>query len=174
MPFRMRPTYIIEHVTDINLEELKEEGIKGFLFDLDNTIMAPKTGYLTDDILEWLDEVSKDFKISIVSNNSNMTYMRNVQERYDFPIYAKAKKPQRSVALTALKEIDLLPSQVAMVGDRPLTDILVGQRLGMFTILVDPLIKHKEIKIVQFLRKLERIFVKEPRKQFQPQKEKVD
>ncbi len=40
--------------------------------------------------------------------------------------------------------MELIPSQVVIVGDRPLTDILVGQRLGMITILVDPIMKQKE------------------------------
>jgi len=71
----------------------------------------------------------------------------------------------------ALKDLDLLPSQVAMVGDRPLTDIWVGQRLGLITILVDPLMKHEEAAIVQFLRKLERIFIRPAKKLF-PEKEK--
>jgi len=166
MPFRMKPTYIIDRVTDINLEDLKDEGIRGILFDLDNTLMAPKSGVLTDDIDDWLKIAKKDFKIAIVSNNTNLEYMERVQSIFHCPVYAAAKKPSRKIAIKALMAIDLLPSQVAMVGDRPLTDILVGQRLGMITILVDPLIKHKEINIVKFLRKLERIFIKPASKKF--------
>ena len=53
-----------------------------------------------------------------------------------------------------------------MVGDRPLTDIWVGQRLGIVTILVDPIMKHKEAKIIKLLRKIERLFVSSPKKSF--------
>lgn len=166
MPFRMRPTYIIDHVSDIDLDELKENGIKGFLFDLDNTLMAPHAGELTPEMQEWVDKVSCEFKIAVVSNNTNLEYMRKIDELFHCPVYPAAKKPRRKAAIQALKEIDLLPVQVAMVGDRPLTDILVGQRLGMTTILVDPLIKHQEWPIVKFLRKLERIFIKSAHKEF--------
>ena len=34
----------------------------------------------------------------------------------------------------------LPPQQIAMVGDRLFTDVLAGNRLGMFTILVKPMV----------------------------------
>ncbi len=52
--FRMKPTYIIDRVIDINLDDLKDEGIKGLIFDLDNTLIAPKTAELSEDIKDWL------------------------------------------------------------------------------------------------------------------------
>ena len=166
MPFRLRPTYIVEHVTDINLEDLKGEGIKGLLFDLDNTLMAPKSAVLTADVAQWIEVVRKDFQIAIVSNNPHQLYIEKAAEIIGCTAYGKADKPRRSVALRALKDLELLPEQVAMVGDRPLTDIWVGQRLGLYTILVDPLIKHQESNIIKTLRKLERIFIKSPKKEF--------
>jgi len=164
--FRMKPTYIVERVTDINLNDLKNEGIKGLIFDLDNTLIPPKSAVLPEDIKTWLDQARDDFKIAIVSNNPREKYLELCQKELNCPVYGKAKKPQRSVTVKALKEMELLPNQVAIVGDRPLTDILVGVRLGLTTILVDPLIKHQEMEIVKFLRKLERIFIKAPHKKF--------
>ncbi len=163
---RLKPTYIVEHVTDINLEDLKNENIKGLIFDLDNTIMAPRKGVYSDDMLNWLDLVKTDFKIAILSNNPESDYVRKAGELAGCQAYEKAGKPRRKAALQALKDLDLLPEQVVMVGDRPLTDIFVGQRLGLMTILVDPLIKHEESDFVKFLRKLERIFISSALKKF--------
>lgn len=162
----LRPTYIVEHVTDINLEDLKADGIKGFMFDLDNTLMAPHSGQLTVEIALWLEKVKENFKIAILSNNPHQKYIEQAAKEIGCIAYAKAKKPKIKTALQALKDLDLLPSQIAMVGDRPLTDIWVGQRLKLTTVLVDPLIKHKEVKIVKMLRRLERIFIKSPSKIF--------
>jgi predicted HAD superfamily phosphohydrolase YqeG len=50
--------------------------------------------------------------------------------------------------------------QAAMIGDRPLTDIWVGQRMGMYTILVDPLTMASEHRVVKVLRRLEKLFVR--------------
>lgn len=166
MPFRLSPTYIVEHVTDINLDDLKSEGITGLLFDLDNTLMAPKSAILTADVSQWLDMVRNDFKIAILSNNPHMHYIEIAAEQIGCSAYGKADKPRRAVALKALKDLEMLPSQVAIIGDRPLTDILVGQRLGLYTILVDPLIKNEESRLIKLLRKLERLFIKSPKKVF--------
>ncbi len=171
---RLKPTYIAEHVTDINLEDLKKENIKGLIFDLDNTLMPPKSGEFPQDIEHWLELVKNDFKIAILSNNPHKDYVKKAGEIAGCIAYEKAEKPRRKAALQALKDLDLLPEQVVMIGDRPLTDILVGQRLGLITILVDPLIKHEEIQFVKFLRKLERIFISSPKNKFNEINKKTD
>ena len=164
--FRLKPTYVVERVTDINLEDLKEDGIKGLIFDLDNTLMPPKTSVFPEDIVEWIEEVKKDFKIAILSNNPDKLYVKEAGNQLGCISFHKAGKPRRKAAVKSLRDLDLIPSQVVIVGDRPLTDIWLGQRLGLVTILVDPLIKHQEMWIVKQLRKLERIFISSPKKTF--------
>jgi len=166
MRLRLKPTYVVERVTDINLQELKDDGIKGLIFDLDNTLMPPKSCVLPEDIELWLEKAKIDFKIAILSNNPNLSYVKEAGERIGCIAFHKAGKPRKKAAVKALKELDLIPSQVVMVGDRPLTDVWLGQRLGLITILVDPLIKQKEARIIKLLRKLERLFISSPRKTF--------
>ena len=162
----MKPTYIVERVTNINLEDLKNDNIKGLIFDLDNTLMPPKSGVYPEDIANWLESLKGEFKIAILSNNKEKKYVQDAGEKAGCIAYESAQKPRRKAALNALKDLDLMPEQVAMIGDRPLTDILVGQRLGLVTILVDPIMKKEEIIIVKFLRKLERIFISKASKDF--------
>lgn len=159
MFFKLKADYVLRHVFDINIEELKEKGIKGLIFDLDNTIMAPRTGSLTEDMEKWLLKIQQDFKIAVVSNNSKDNYIENAAKVIGCPVYGKAKKPNVKIINKTLKQMDLKPNQVAVVGDRPLTDIWVGKRLGSITILVDPLMKDKESDFVKFLRKIERSFM---------------
>jgi uncharacterized protein len=166
MFFKLRPTYIIEHVTAINFEDLIADGIKGLIFDLDNTIMKPKTGKLSDDIRQWLEKAKETFKIVVVSNNPHKNYIENVEKELGIPIYYRAKKPRRGVTLKAIKDMKLLPSEVAMIGDRTLTDIFVGQRIGLVTILVDPLMKYQESAFIRFCRKFERLFIHPAKKIF--------
>ena len=166
MPLRLKPTYIVDRVTDINLEELKDDNIKGLIFDLDNTLMPPNTCILPEDIAQWIIKAKEDFQIAILSNNPDKSYVQEAGEQIGCIAFDKAGKPRRKAALLALKQLELIPSQVVMVGDRPLTDIWVGQRLGIVTILVDPIMKHKEAKIIKLLRKIERLFVSSPKKSF--------
>lgn len=164
---RLKPTYIIDNVTEIDLSIFKDEGIKGLIFDLDNTLMEPHTGDLREDIKHWLEEVRKDFKIAILSNNPHEHYVEEAKSLINCVGYAKADKPRRKIALKLLKELELLPYETAMIGDRPLTDIWVGQRLGMTTVLVEPLIKKQESKFIQMLRKLERVCITKSHKKFE-------
>ena len=155
----LKADYTLESVLDIDIEEMKNRGVEAFIFDLDNTLMAPNTGFLRDDIKDWLENLTKQFKVAVVSNNPIPSYEKKVKECLDFPVYFKAHKPSRRFVKLALKELGVKAENAAMVGDRPLTDIWVGQRLKMITILVDPLRKHQEHSVVKFLRKLERMFV---------------
>lgn len=156
----LKADFVLENVLQINLDEMRQKGIKGFVFDLDNTLMAPNTGVFTEEIKAWLDELMKEFKVAIVSNNPIPSYEKKVREIVDVPIYFKASKPSRKFVLEALKELGISPEEAVMVGDRPLTDIWVGQRLKMKTILVDPLRKKQEHRVIKFLRSLERSFVR--------------
>jgi HAD superfamily phosphatase (TIGR01668 family) len=159
MIFKLKADYIIRGVTDIDLEGLKQKGIKGLIFDLDNTLMAPRSGVLTREIADWLKAVQQDFKIAVVSNNRKATYIEKAAKIVGCPVEGRANKPGRKVMLKAIQQLDLEPENVAIIGDRPLTDIWVGTRLGSVTILVDPLIKDQENKFIRFLRKLERSFI---------------
>jgi hypothetical protein len=77
----------------------------------------------------------------------------------NIPVISHAAKPRRAKFREALQILGLQAAEVAMVGDRPLTDIWVGQRMGAYTILVDPLIKHSEKVYIKVLRRMERLFV---------------
>ena len=162
MLFKLKADYILKDVTEIDIEELKQKGLKGLIFDLDNTIMAPNTGTLNDNIEHWLETAKQNFKIAIVTNNPNKGYLDKVHQEVNCPIYGRAKKPRRKVIRKAVSDMQLDVSEIAVIGDRPLTDIWVGKRLGTHTILVDPLIKQQEHKFIKFLRKIERTFIDIP------------
>jgi HAD superfamily phosphatase (TIGR01668 family) len=49
-----------------------------------------------------------------------------------------AGKPRRSALRRVLADLELPHGQVALVGDRLFTDVLAGNRLGLFTVLVKP------------------------------------
>jgi HAD superfamily phosphatase (TIGR01668 family) len=156
----VKPSLIVEDITTLDLAALKAKGIRGFIFDLDNTIMAPHAGMLETRIETWLAILQAEgFKCLVLSNNKKRDYCQDAERILGIPVIAHAAKPRRAAFRRALEMLDLSAQEVAMVGDRPLTDIWVGQRMGSFTILVDPLIKHSEKTYIKFLRKMERLFV---------------
>jgi len=157
----LRPTYLIDgDITDIELEVLKKDGIKGIILDLDSTLVAPRSGRLTEAVSIWLNSARADFKLAVVSNNKRDDYLSQTASLLAIPVAGRARKPSRGVLLKVLEKLELKPEEAVLVGDRPLTDILGGQRAGMKTVLVHPLKSMKEPSWIKFLRRLERLFVK--------------
>lgn len=156
----LKPDYNLESIYSIDLEELKKQGIKAILFDLDSTIMASKSAKYSEETLAWLEKVKKDFFVAVISNNNNREYIEKVKAISTFPTVFDARKPRAEIGLKFLKDNNISPKNAVMVGDRPLTDVWFGKRLGCKTILVDSITAKSEKKIVRFVRKLERLCVK--------------
>lgn len=154
----VRADYEAKTVYEIKYDELKEQNIKVIAFDLDSTVMKSKSGVFAPETLQLFENLKKDFSLLIISNNSNMEYVKKAQEQIDFPVIAPAKKPCTKVSREYLNNHGISPKEIVMVGDRPLTDILFGKLLGCKTILVDSISWQEEKPIVRVARAIERVF----------------
>ncbi len=160
IPF-LKPTLIYDaDVTRVRLEDLKNLGVEGLILDLDNTIMAPKSAKLDLPVKYWLEVMKKHFKIVILTNNKKVFYLEAVKQVLELPVIGFAKKPLAFGIHEALDILKLPNDKIAVIGDRPLTDIWLGQRFGFKTVLVRSLTAHIEPKWKYFLRKLEWSFIK--------------
>ncbi len=63
---RLKPDYNLNSIYEINEEELLQKGVKCIFFDLDSTVMQSKSGKFTPETLEFLNRLSKNFKIAII------------------------------------------------------------------------------------------------------------
>ena len=151
----IKPDYNLKNIYEINFEELKQQGIKCIMFDLDSTVMQSKSASFTPDTINWFNTFIKDFEVAIISNNPNKEYIENASRIAPCRVIGNAKKPNPKVAKSYLNEIGISPNNAVMVGDRPLTDILVGKRLGCKTILVGS-INPNENLITKLVRAIER------------------
>ena len=156
----IKPDVNIKRIFDIDLENLKQQNIKAMLFDLDSTLMASKTGVYSQEIINWLENVKKDFFVAVVSNNKNKDYIEKVTNISNFPLLFNAEKPKVEKIKNFISEHNLEVDNCVIVGDRPLTDILCGKKLGCKTILVDSITADTEHWTVRFVRKLERLSIK--------------
>ncbi len=156
----LEPNYNIESIYDIDIEELKNNGIKALFFDLDSTLMKSKSAKFSFKTVQFLNDLKSNFKLAIVTNNKNIDYINKAKSQVDIPIYSNAKKPNPKVLLLACEELNVEPKNTAMIGDRPLSDILGGINADMTTILVDSISKDEESPIVRFVRFLERLTIK--------------
>ena len=157
----LRPTYFIDgDITDLDVGMLTEDGIKGLMLDLDSTLMAPKAGSLTGEADAWLSNARKCMKLVILSNNKRAEYLDKVGKELNLPVIGHAAKPFKSGFEKALDHLKLTKEEVAVVGDRALTDILGGKLFDIRTILVMPLKSITEPSLKTCARNIERSLIR--------------
>ncbi|MDJ0688379.1 MAG: YqeG family HAD IIIA-type phosphatase [Xenococcaceae cyanobacterium MO_188.B32] len=151
----LQPDLILgDTITDLTAEILQQYQIKGLVLDVDETLVPLKEKEASEELKQWVAEIRKIAAIWLVSNNLSQTRIGNIAKSLHLPYIVGAKKPSRKKLRQAAEAMNLPVEQVAMVGDRLFTDVLAGNRLGMFTILVepmvDPLIAARSYKIRNF------------------------
>ncbi|MCE5167720.1 YqeG family HAD IIIA-type phosphatase [Paenibacillus profundus] len=158
------PRLRVSTVYDIDLAMLKEKGIQGIITDLDNTLVGAKDPLATPQLAAWLEEVKRQkFKVVIVSNNDH-TRVSRFATPLDIQFVHAARKPSQRAFHKALQLMGLTPDQTVVVGDQMLTDVLGGNRIGMFTILVQPIAIQDEGWMTRVNRRIERIVTARLRK----------
>ncbi len=76
----LKPDYNLNNVYEINFEELKQQGVKCIMFDLDSTVMVSKAANFLPETVEWFNTFIKDFEVAIISNNNSETYIENASK----------------------------------------------------------------------------------------------
>ncbi len=155
----IKPDYNLNNVYDIDFEELKQQGIKCIMFDLDSTVMVSKSASFLPETVEWFNTFLKDFEVAIISNNKNEQYIQNASKIAPCRVIGHADKPNPKIMSQYLKEVGIEPCCAVMVGDRPLTDILAGKKLGCKTILVGSINPNENLP-TKFERALERTTIR--------------
>ncbi|GIO40448.1 MULTISPECIES: YqeG family HAD IIIA-type phosphatase [Paenibacillus] len=151
------PKLRVNHVFDIDLEGLYEQGYRGIITDLDNTLVGAKAPLATPELVDWFEKVKKiGFKLVIVSNN-NLDRVSKFATPLDIEFVHKAKKPTGASFLRGMKLMGLSPKETIMVGDQLMTDVYGGNRQGLFTVLVLPISVQDEGFGTRINRRLERI-----------------
>lgn len=135
------PQIIVESVTDLTPELLKQRGIGLLMMDFDNTIVPYTTSTPTPAMQKWLESL-KDFGISYcVVSNSKKSRVVTFCKQYDIPCITHARKPFSKGISQALRTIPY-SGRAALVGDQIYTDVLGANCAGAISILVRPIHLH--------------------------------
>ncbi len=153
-----KPLVYKKSIFDIDYDKLKSKQIKMLIFDLDNTILKVGDELPNNETLLLFKKLSKDFKIVIASNNIQKK-VKKIAEYLNCDYLYSMMKPTKKIKKFLDKRYHLESSKVAIIGDQIVTDIFVGNRLGLYTILIDPL-GNIDYKITFFNRWLEKGIMK--------------
>jgi hypothetical protein len=155
---------MVDSLEQIDFTSLKDHGIKGLMLDLDNTLITSAKRQMGENVYQWLTALAAmEFQVMIVSNN-RLSRVKDIAGQWSIPFVANACKPVSGGFLKALNLMRLEPHQVAIIGDQLFTDILGGNWLGLYTILVQPL-SPQEFFGTKIQRPLERWVIRRLRAQ---------
>lgn len=142
-------TYIID------FEELYKKGIRGLIFDIDNTLVEHGMP-ATDRAIALFDRLREiGFKTCLISNNKEPR-VKPFATEVNSPYVFKANKPSKKNYLKAMEIMNTDINSTCFVGDQLFTDVYGANRCNIKSILVKPIHPKEEIQII-LKRKLERI-----------------
>ncbi len=132
---------------DIPLKRLAEMGIRGMIFDIDNTLVMH--GAPADErairFFEQLKELGID--ACLLSNNKEPR-VKMFNEPIGVHYIYKANKPSIGNYVKAMELMGTTRENTVFVGDQVFTDVWGANRAGVRSILVRPINPKEEIQIV--------------------------
>lgn len=153
-----RPHYQIRCLEELDCSVLLERGIRGVMLDLDNTLVPWRCQDLSPGVIAWVERMREaGLAGCIVTNASNVDRVRPVAEMLDLPWVTAAYKPFTGGLHRGMRLLGTTCDTTAMIGDLITMDILGGRRLGLFTVLVDPMSSREALATRLLQRPLERL-----------------
>lgn len=150
------PSHYEESFLQIDFAALQKQGILGLILDIDNTIepyFVPEPSAAVKDKLQEIDQLG--LPVFIVSNGRRERVERFNQD-LRYPYICHAGKPSPKGFLAAVRTLGIDAGRIAVIGDQIFTDVLGGNRLGMYTILVGQ-VSPKDEWMTAVKRPLEKI-----------------
>jgi HAD superfamily phosphatase (TIGR01668 family) len=147
------PDYRFSKVTEISQDFFI--GAKLIIFDVDNTLFFSETIKIEKEIIDWFLLIHQKYNCVCLSNSyTRIERKEKISELLGCEVFlSRRKKPSRKLFEEIRKKFKLNDNdKIFVVGDRVLTDILFGNRIGAITVLVKPLSRKAEIFIIKIIR----------------------
>jgi phosphatidylglycerophosphatase GEP4 len=152
------PSLSAPDIRYLNFNRMKNAGIKAICFDKDNVLTAHKDAALYATLNSAWDECKRVFgnkNLAIISNSAGSSddisneWALNCESLLEVTVirHPRVKKPDCGELI--FRHFQYQPHHIAFVGDRLMTDILMGNLNEMFTIHTQPLTVSGEPLLVR-------------------------
>ena len=134
-------------IDEIPYDRLWQSGIRALIFDIDNTLAPfdePGPAETVVSLFAGLKE--RGFRICLLSNNGAERVALFNGSLGAHAVH-RAGKPRRAGLKKALALMNVTAGETALIGDQLFTDILCGNRGGLYTILVRPVSGRDEFTV---------------------------
>ena len=150
-------------IYNISQSKLQKEGISCLLLDVDGTLINRNSKNVPKLVKNWIFESKKFFSLYLISNNPSKERIGEIAKELNIKYKHNALKPRKRITLSAISEVNCESKNIAIIGDRILTDIIVGNRCNIKTILVKRLNRDGfplKFNLTLILEKLISFFIK--------------
>ena len=150
------PDRYFDTVYEVTPKLLADNGVKGLILDIDNTLVPYEIPEPTAENVAWLRSMwDAGIKTAFVSNN-HKERVELYNKELVCPAFYDSGKPLKKACRRALEAMSLKADETAIIGDQVFTDVVAGRNAGLkMAILVKP-IKDKTSLFFRFKRFLEK------------------
>ena len=141
----------------ISPKKLHNQGIRFLILDVDGTLLNRNTNRIPSKVKSWIKKSKTLFKLYLVSNNPSEKRISSIGNQLGVSYKFKALKPSKKITLEIINIMNETTKNTAIIGDRIFTDIIVGNRCNIKTILVSRLNRDGLPIKVNFTLIIERI-----------------
>lgn len=143
------PDLCVPSIWDVPFASLAQRGIVNYIFDVDNTILPQFSNVVEPRVIECLQKARNEGWIRRACLLSNAMFgserqlrLEKIARQIAIPeIFAAdfwSRKPHPVGFYWALERMQSSPANTAIVGDQMYSDMVGGNRMGLYTVLVTP------------------------------------
>lgn len=142
MNFPLLPAVILDRLTQLTPEFLREQGIRLLMLDFDNTVVPYTTNTPTEETDRWFRKMKDSGVLLCVVSNSRKPRVGLFCEEYGLDCVTHARKPFTSGIRRCMDRYGIPKEACALVGDQIFTDTLGANLAGVRPILVRAINNH--------------------------------
>ena len=132
---------------EIPYEKLYEEGYRGIIFDIDNTLV-PHGAPADTNAVGLFERLSKIVFSTVLLSNNKEPRVKKFADAVSAEYIYKAGKPGRGGYERAMQQMNTTRDNTFFVGDQLFTDVWGAKNTGLLNYLVKPIDPKEEIQIV--------------------------
>ena len=153
------PDKMKNDVYEFTAEYLADNGIRGVIFDIDNTLVPYEKEEPDEKLLSYFDSLKeKGIGIALVSNNTRER-VELFNKKTRFFAAPNAHKPIVKHIKRCIAALCTDKKETVLIGDQIFTDCLAGHLSGIRCFIVKPIAK-KETAFFKFKRFFEKPFIR--------------
>lgn len=135
----LHPQQRFHRIWEISPTILVQQGIRGVILDVDNTLTTHDNPLPSPEVLGWLAEAKTMGLDCLVLSNNSPERVAPFAEGLGLRWEANGKKPLPFGYRRGCRKLGLAPKEVVSIGDQLFTDVLGARLTGVYSIFVDPI-----------------------------------